>query len=173
MYQGTTKYAMVPRTHFITVLVLAREDIRSIQLVSRTELVHAQTGRALGSDPGRTRELLDNRARGLIRGFGYDLNEACLLLKDEQDYKGLEFLRLTQVGRYDVVTECLRKARKTPSGTMLEAVTWSDAEGLRLTRMVTFLLELQTDGVTDKAEFDLPATPPNTPKDRPLSLIQR
>jgi hypothetical protein len=48
MQQGSSRFAMVPRTHKITLLVMVPQGAQAaLQVVSRTELVHAETGRTL------------------------------------------------------------------------------------------------------------------------------
>jgi hypothetical protein len=48
MQQGSQRFAMVPRTHKITLLVMVPEKAQAaLQVIARTEMVHAETGRTL------------------------------------------------------------------------------------------------------------------------------
>jgi hypothetical protein len=63
--EATANYAMVPRNHNITLLLMVPDGSPPLmELASRTELVDAETGKALGSPKeGWTREILDRVVR--------------------------------------------------------------------------------------------------------------
>lgn len=176
MHQGASHFAMVPRTHNITFLLLVRrQEIKKIRAVTQTAFVDAETGEVLQGDPSRKREKLEEKVSKLIRKFNYVLECDCVRLKGEpkEEYRSLEFLRLLQLGQYGDVENCISKRTETKTNeghaqppnacrskedgptTNVSFKELSSAEYERLTRLFTELLELEVESQTGKVDFDI------------------
>lgn len=112
MQQGSQRFAMVPRTHKITLLVMVPQNApAALQVVARTEMVHAETGRILQPrTAGRIAELEERLARE------YALDDPALVG---------EFFRLAQQNRQQPFLE-LAARHGVERGQLL----WVDALGM-------------------------------------------
>jgi hypothetical protein len=150
VHQVGNRYAMLPRTHYVTFLILTQPSVRSVRAISRTSFVDVRTGEQLHSDESRLRESLNANVLEKLSAFDYKLNEDCSALAAETKYKSLELLRLLALGHYDALRSCLQKRN---GGIDIANV----AERIRLTRLVSSLLELLFDSEYGDVEFDVAA----------------
>ena len=96
MQESTANYAMVPRTHNITVLLTLPETAAGVvDLVARTVLVDAESGEAL---PGTRREEIEELTRTVLADYGLaeDLDLAAELLPAAQANHEQAFMALLQ-----------------------------------------------------------------------------
>jgi hypothetical protein len=77
LQQGTAKYAMVPRTHDITVLVMMPEGVNRLHLVMRTVFVDAETGQEL---PRRSEARVDELLAQVGAEYGVETGRLRTLL---------------------------------------------------------------------------------------------
>jgi hypothetical protein len=94
LQQATAKYAMVPRNHYITLLLMVPEDAPPvIDLVARTVLVDTETGMELeGTSPARIRTLFQARQTRHGAALTPEALErllACVQANDQQSYRTL------------------------------------------------------------------------------------
>jgi hypothetical protein len=100
MQQASAKYAMVPRNHYVTVLVMVPEDApAAVDLITQTVLVDTETGQELaGSSEERIAELLAGLRARMARPELDDatLREllACVQKNDQESYDRLLRARL-------------------------------------------------------------------------------
>lgn len=150
MYQGTTHYGMVPRSHYITVLLLVSKDLKRLDAVTNTSFVDAETGIALRSSRSGAegRAQIAQVADNAIAGYGFTLNRSCPALLGETDerVRSLELVRILQLGNYRDVNACMTPA---PVGA---------ADYERLLRMYSALLAVEIESTAGKFEFDVPSS---------------
>ena len=94
MQESTANYAMVPRTHNVTVLVTLPESVAPVvDLVTRTVLVDAESGVAL---PGTTREEVAALTQEVLADYALDgqLELASKLMSAAQANRQQEFMEL-------------------------------------------------------------------------------
>ncbi len=119
MQESTANYAMVPRTHNITVLLTLPETAAEVvDLVARTVLVDAETGEAL---PGTGRPEAQSRTRDVLAEYG---------LGDKLEL-ATELLSAAQANHQQAFIDCLEA--KLPAGHAALAYAhslWIDLMGL-------------------------------------------
>lgn len=79
---GTTRFAMVPRTYNVSVVVLTRntdnkDRVKSLSVVTRTEFVSAKTGVALPVGPERDGRQLAERVDRIVSRYGLAVSNEC------------------------------------------------------------------------------------------------
>lgn len=104
--EATSNYAMVPRNHNITLLLMVPEGSPPLmEVVSRTELVDAETGEVLDSSDERraTSEFRRLLAEGRVDGLDEDALERLLGFAERNDQRGFSrYLRECAPAALDV-----------------------------------------------------------------------
>ncbi len=92
MQQGSSKLAMVPRTHSITVLVMMPGDVRRLHVVTRTVMVDADSGVEL---PRRTEPRVEELLAEVGAEYGVSTADLRTLLGHAQRNDGAAFFAAT------------------------------------------------------------------------------
>lgn len=177
---GSQKYAIVPRTHNISVVVLTRWDkgpkdrVTSLSVITHTNLVSTDSGVSLTSGRDRNRRDLAIRVAKVIDLYHFGpVGENCTLgrkssprssllatdqtvpASEEPDIdKHLDLLRAVDRGDYQTVAACL------------DVNTMSASDEAAYRRLLAALMEIQGDSRYSKLQIALrqirdPILPPN------------
>jgi hypothetical protein len=116
--QGSYKYSMIPRTHDFSLLVLVRESMSSLSVVTRSVLRDAETGQQLKSK--RDRIELRNTVVQELTAYGYSINSSCdalasvrKLASDQTSLDAAKFdepldlLRFLDTGNLPAFAQCI------------------------------------------------------------------
>ncbi|MCG2592983.1 hypothetical protein LZ009_09340 [Ramlibacter sp. XY19] len=108
--QGSTRLALVPRTHNVSLVVFTKANeksyIEKLSVITRSSFVDVDTGVALLPKSGRRQELA-GEVRNLITAYGFQLESNC----DTHDRPDgpLELLRAADRADYLYIGKCLRE----------------------------------------------------------------
>jgi hypothetical protein len=140
--QSASGYAMLPRTHNISLLLLVPTGTTSAKLVARTEFVDARTGKTLAPrDPATSKSLMEDLAKRRMPGASQE--NVRNLLSD------------AQVNDYATFAKDFKCYEGASKGWASPSVAWVD------------LVSLMVGSRYSSAAFDLPMTAkPQMPPDQ-------
>lgn len=108
--QGSSKLALVPRTHNVSLVVFTKASdqayIERLSVITRASFKDVDTGLTLDEGAGR-RERLATEARGVVGAYDFQLDASCEA-KGQADGP-LDLLRATDRGDYLFIGKCLRE----------------------------------------------------------------
>jgi len=178
-HAGSNKFAMVPRTYNVSLVVLTRysaqketDRVQSLSVITRTELVSSLTGKELVTGPSRSRQELAKDVTNIVMEvYKMTIADTCgtgpslAVRKLEETFEvsgktfkmqpALDLLRATGRGDYAEVSRCLN----VPD-------TIAPRSELTLRRLISDLLDVQTTSKHSTLQvalqqLDSPTLPPN------------
>lgn len=130
--QGTSRYAMVPRTHNVSFVVFVPKQAESIFIVTRTTLRDSEYGTVLESRRGRSD--LGEEVFKTLKNYGFKLKKTCAPSGGGGELEQhLDFLRYLDMSQYEAVFHCLD---------VYKPLAFNQEQSLR--RLMSSLMEIQT-----------------------------
>ncbi len=167
---GAAKYAMIPRTHDFSLLVLVRDSVPNLFVTTRTTLRDAITGIAL--DSHRDREELRKSILESVHRYGYGINGSCDALSGIRGLAPAGSKKALDAAKFDEPLDLVRVLDTGDLGAFSQCIGFSEKrtvqqfEEPRLRRLIA---ELNTVLVgSPYAKMLIPLKPPVT-RDLPSS----